>query len=130
MAATLIGEARAAGLVLYRVGEHIHIDSPLGASLSDELRTSILAHREELLAFLAWRDVADELVLSTIRRIAAAQPAGRPARGPAWREAEKAIDAAYRENDTEALRSALARYEQFALTFFADPASRKRGPTP
>lgn len=117
--ATLIEQARAAGLVLSRVGERIHIDSPLGAPLPDELRAAILANRDELLDLLAWRQMADELVLGAIRRIASCQPKGCRAGGPGWREAERSIDAAYRAYETEALLEALESYEKFATASFA-----------
>lgn len=119
VAAALVLEALDAGLLLSRDGEHIHIDSPLGRPLPDDLKERLVAHRAELLAWLDWAETADELLMTTSRRIADHYPAGCPLDDDAWSRAEMALHEAHRSQDPVVWREALAGYERFALDYFA-----------
>lgn len=129
-AADLCAAARAAGLVLTRKGERIHVDSPLGAPLPDALRERILAHRAELLEWLAWYEAADQLLIESSQRIAARYPTGCPLDGPDWQAADEALHAAYHSHDTQRLRRGLARHEDFASDWFVafEAQARQAGP--
>jgi len=125
--ADLVVEALSAGLLLSRNGEHIHVDSPLGRPLPDDLRDRLLAHQGELLAWLDWCERADEELLGCSRRLARCYPPGCPLEGAEWQAAEESLHAAHRSQDEAVWRSALAGYEIFALRRFAD-YRKKLGP--
>ena len=133
VAASVFDEAVAAGLLLSRRGEHIHIESPLGRPLLEELRQRIVCHRDELLAYFDWREAADELLLETSRRIAARYTRGCPLEGDRWSAAEEALHTAHRSQDLAAFQEALERYKAFALDQFvahkgsADMANETNG---
>jgi len=119
VAASVFDEAIAAGLLLSRQGEHIHIESPLGRPLLEDLRRRITSHRSELLAWLDWCERADELLLDCSRRLAYRYPTGCPLEDAEWRAAESRLHAAYRSQDHETWCAELAAYERFALNYFA-----------
>ena len=109
-----------AGLVLERgQGQHLRIESPLGSPLSDELRAQVVSHRDELIGWLAWCEIADALLLETSRRVAAQCPRGCPLDDVAWRAAEQVLREAHQSQDLTVFREALERYEYFALKYFA-----------
>jgi hypothetical protein len=126
VAASVFDEAVAAGLLLSRSGEHIHIDSPLGHPLPESLRSQITRHRAELLAWIDWCERADELLLDCSRRLARRYPPGCPLGGSDWRAAEETLHLAYRSQDPNAYRAALARYERFALERFNSYEKERR----
>jgi hypothetical protein len=126
VAEKVFDEAVAAGLLLSRRGEHIHVESPLGRPLPEGLRQRIVCHRDELLAYFEWREAADDLLLETSRRIAALYPRGCPLEGAAWSAAERALHEAHCSQDLVLFREELRRYEAFALDRFA-VYERKRG---
>ena len=118
-AADLHQEALAAGLLLSANGDRIHVESPLGLPLPDELKERLDAHRGEVLAYLAWCERADVMLLETSRRISERCPCGCPLEGEAWREAEEELGAAHRSQDHEAFCKALLTFEHFAHEQFA-----------
>jgi len=118
IAADLVAEALSTGLLLSRRGEHIHVDSPLGRPLPEALRERLVAHREDLLAWLDWDEAADELLLATSRRIATRHPMGCPLDDDEWSAAEEALSDAHRSQDLAVWREALAAHERFALEKF------------
>ena len=115
----LLAEALAADLLLTRNGDHIHVDSPFGRPLPDTLRERIVAHRMELLAWLAWSERADELLLQMTERLTARYRRGCPLDGEQWRAAAEALTAAYHAHETATLLAAIAGYERFARECFA-----------
>ena len=117
-AADLVEEALAAGLLLSRREDQIHIESPLGCPLPDDLRARLQAHRGELFDWFAWCERADELLLSCSRRLAAAHPAGCPLDDDGWQIAEEAVHRAHRAQDLTVLQAALEGYEEFATVRF------------
>jgi len=118
IAAELAAEALSVGLLLSRRGEHVHVDSPLGRPLPEALRERLVAHRVELLAWLDWGEIADDLLLATSRRIATRVPMGCPLDDDQWSAAEKALTDAHRSQDLELWRDALAAHERFAIEKF------------
>lgn len=126
IAADLVEEALAAGLLLSRREDQIHIESPLGCPLPDDLRDRLQAHRRELLDWFAWCERADELLLSCSRRLAAAHPAGCPLDDDGWQIAEEAVHGAYRSQDLALLRDAVRSYEEFANERFQAYERRAR----
>ena len=116
--ADLVVEALSAGLLLSRNGEHIHVDSPLGRPLPDDLRDRLLAHHDELLAWLDWCERADEELLGCSRRLARRYPPGCPLEDREWRAAEQRLHVAYRSQDPEVWREGLELYERLALQRF------------
>ncbi len=126
VAASVFDEAVAAGLLLSPRGKHIHVESPLGRSLPDELRQRIVCHRSELLAYFDWREAADDLLLRTSRRIAALYPRGCPLEGAVWSAAERALHEAHRSQDPVLFQEELLRYEAFVLDQFAVYERKRR----
>lgn len=130
-AAQLVEEALAAGLLLSRNGERIHIDSPTGAPLEEELCQRLLVAKGELLAYLERRERAIEIVAASFCRLTDTYPVGCPVAGPQWQVAEKAIDEAYADacesGDFAGLHAAAERYEQFALACFARSRGHEKG---
>ena len=118
VAASVFDEAIAAGLLLSRQGEHIHIESPLGRPLLEDLRRRITSHRSELLAWLDWCERADEELLGCSRRLARRYPPGCPLEDREWRAAEQRLHVAYRSQDPEVWREGLENYERFAIERF------------
>jgi hypothetical protein len=118
VAASILDEAVVAGLLLSRSGEHLHIESPLGRPIPESLKTRITRHRTELLAWIDWRERADELLLDCSRRLARRYPPGFPLDDEEWSAAEQALHEAHRCQDLALWRAALARYERFALERF------------
>jgi hypothetical protein len=109
----LLTEANAAGLLLSRRGEHIHIDSPLGRPLPEDLRERLLAHRAQVLAWLDWCSATDELLLAMSGRLAMC-PGGAALDEAAWHAADEAMQRAHHSQDMRVFRTALADYERFA----------------
>jgi hypothetical protein len=114
LAAEVVEEALAGGLLLSRRGERICVESPLGCALPDSLREQLVAHREEILAYLTYRDRADELLLDASRRICRECPPGFEFESRLWRSLETSLTEAYRIQDLAHLQSALAAYERIA----------------
>ena len=127
LAAALRAEALAAGLVLTSDGERLHVESPLGPPLRPELRERLRAHRDEMLGWLGWSEIADVLLLETSVRLARCRPSGCPLEDAAWLQAEEALSVAYETQGLVALKAALADYERFACNYFV---SFKRGASP
>lgn len=125
-AADLVAEALAAGLLLSRRGEQIHVESPHGRPLPEGLRERLGLHRQQLLAWFDWCERADELLLACSRRLAAAYPAGCPLDGEAWRPAERALHDAHRSQNAEQFEQALGAYEAFAQRAFRNYTRRVR----
>jgi hypothetical protein len=117
--ADLCSEARAAGLLLSRNGDGIHIESPLGRPLPEDLRRRLTRDRVELLAWLDWCETADELLLACSQRIERLYPAGCPLDDAAWQAAEEALNCAHRSQDLDVLQRALSDYESVARDHFA-----------
>ena len=115
----IMAELLAADLLLTRNGERLHIVSPLGRPLSDTLRERIVAHRTELLAWLAWSEWADELLLQMTEHLTVRYRRGCPLDGEQWRAAAEALTAAYHAHETATLLAAIAGYERFARECFA-----------
>ena len=118
VAVSVFDEASAAGLLLSRQGEHIHVESPLGRPLPEDLKRRITSHRSELLAWLDWCERADDLLLDCSRRLAHRYPSGCPLEDAEWRAAEQRLHAAYRSQDPEVWREGLEHYERFAIERF------------
>lgn len=114
----LLADAAAAGLLLTRSGDKLHVESVFGAAPPDDLQRRLGEHRDELLAWLAWEETADALLLESSRRIAARYPDGCPLDDPQWEAADQALHAAYHSCDTETLRRELVRHERFAFEMF------------
>jgi len=118
MAADLVAETLNAGLLLSRDGQRIHVDSPLGRPLSDDLKDRLITHRGEVLAWLDWCERADELLMATSRRIATRYPIGCPLDTDEWQAVEQALHEAHGSQDLAVWRAALERYEAFATRYF------------
>jgi hypothetical protein len=118
IAATVIDEAVAAGLLLSRHGDRIHVDSPLGQPLPEDLKLRITSHRAELLAWLEWCERADAQLLDCSRRLECSYPAGCPIDDAEWRATEERLHAAYRSQDPGLWREGLEDYERLALERF------------
>ena len=116
----IVDEIRQADLLLLRSSQdRLRVVSPSGTPLPEALRRRIVAHRRELLAWLAWNEWADEQLLAMTKQIAARYPPGCPLEGEEWRHGEQALDAAYRAHDSTTLSMAIGRYQQFAWDCFA-----------
>lgn len=117
--ADIAHQALAAGLLLSRKGAKIHIDSPLGHPLPEDLRRQLLEHKQEVLAYLDFCERADAMLLAVSERIAAGRPAGCPLEGEAWRAAAQDIDAAHASEHLPAFCEALIEYEHSANEQFS-----------
>jgi hypothetical protein len=124
--ADLVSAANAAGLLLSRRGEHLHIESPLGRPLPEDLRLRLLEGKEAVLAWLDWCEVTDGLLLACSSRLVRTYPVGLPLDGERWRIAEEALQRAHRLQDLEIFDKALADYERFAKAQFQQPHDRER----
>ena len=103
IAADIAVEALSAGLLLTRNGEHIHIESPLGRPLPEDLRVRLMERKSEVLAWLDWCEIADELLLACSRRLARSYPAGLLLNEARWRAAEEALQRAHASQDPRCL---------------------------
>lgn len=118
VAVAVFDDAVDAGLVLSRHGERVHVESPLGHPLPEALKARIVDCRTELLAWLEWRETADDELLACSRRLAESYPPGCPLEGEGWRAAEEQLMAAYRSQEPGLWRETLSHYESFALERF------------
>lgn len=84
-----------------------------------ELPPLLKQHKPEVLALLTYQEKADELLLESTRRLAAAWPHGCVLAGPRWEAHEAAVTVAYWSEDLGALRIVLADRESFAREAFA-----------
>ncbi|MGO8684783.1 MAG: hypothetical protein ACLQUT_09440 [Thermoleophilia bacterium] len=122
----LVTEMLDAGLLVHRNGSRIHLTSPLGNPLPPALRERIGQHRDDVLAWLAYGEAANDLVTATMGRVIDSYPIGARLDGPAWQEVDAVVTAAYHSGDLETLRCALAVYERFALDYFAACTNHSR----
>ena len=60
--ALITTEALDAGLLLSRNGDRLHIESPLGRPLPEDLHRQLRDHKREVLAWIDFREAADELL--------------------------------------------------------------------
>jgi hypothetical protein len=116
----LLADAAAAGLLLTRSGEKLHIESMFGAVPPDDLQHRLRQDRDELLAWLDWCETADDLLLEMTERIAARYPTGCPVDDLQWQAADEALHIAYHSQNLETLREAFAERERFAFAKFAE----------
>ena len=72
----LLTEACAAGLLLSRRGDKLHVHTVVGQGPSKELLRRLREHRDQLLGWLALEERAEPLLLDCTRRIAAHYPKG------------------------------------------------------
>jgi hypothetical protein len=115
----LVAEALAAGLLVQRNGDRIHFVSPLGKPLPAALRERIGQHKADVLAWLAYREEADNLLVATMSRVIDAYRIGVKLDSPDWQQASAAVTTAYQSGDIKALRTELEHYTRFALSAFA-----------
>ena len=124
--AEITSQAQDAGLLLSRRGEHIHVESPLGRPLPEDLRRRLVKHKREVLAWLDFCAAADELLLACSERLMRACPAGLPLDAERWHAAEAELHHAHRSQDLEVFRSAVATYERFACEQFQRSQHKER----
>jgi len=109
--AELAYEALAAGLLLSRNGERIHIESPLGRPLPGDLHRRLLTDKQEVLAWLDFCAAADRLLLGTLARLGRAR-SGRTATAEQREQAEAALQEAHRSGEISLFTAALDHYER------------------
>ncbi len=126
LGADLVAQAIVAGLVLSRSGDHLHVESPLGQPLPDGLRTSLIDHKREVLAWLDFCAAADELLLACSARLTRSYPAELLLDEARWRSAEEELQIAHRSQDLEVFREAVATYEAFANEQFQRSRDKER----
>src|SRR5665647_94109 len=104
--ADLIARASAHGLLLsaHADGTHLRATSVTHAPVPDAFRAELLAAKPELLAYLARRDEALDIVCAAMSRLADCWPIGCPTDSPRWQRADAAITEAYWSGDLAALR--------------------------
>ena len=118
--ADLVARASTYGLLLsaHPDGRHLRATSVTHAPVPDAFRAELLAAKPELLAHLARRDQALDIVCAMMSRLADCYPIGCPTESPEWRQADAAITKAYWSGDLAELRRTVAHYERFALRSF------------
>jgi hypothetical protein len=123
---TLLQEALAAGLEVWREGDRLVVRGP---TRLERLAKALLAQKAAVLPLLTWDEAtADRLLQATLARVAAAYRAAYRERflaDPRWLEAEGRIEAAALLHDMPAFLRALREYEAFARRAFAEWAAEE-----
>lgn len=121
LGADITAAALDAGLLLSRHDDQIHVESPLGRPLPDDLRLRLLEHKQEVLAWLDYCTAADELLLASFARLGERSAALAAEQRDI---AEAKLQAAHRSGDIELFRAALEAYERTNLG--AERSSQRR----
>ncbi len=97
----------------------LHVEAPAG-TLTDELRATLTAHRDELLA-IAWDDAAAEAAFAaTLYRLRdVSGTTGDQRSADLW----EALNAAWFAEDRVAFEAALAQLEAYTLSTWPPPRS-------
>jgi hypothetical protein len=104
-------------------GDHVELVAPLGDPIPAAIAAVLKERKDELLAYLSWRDAADDLLAATMRHLIESYPIGARLDTAAWRAADAAVTAAYWSFDLAHLRAALTDYERFARDSFTSSAN-------
>jgi hypothetical protein len=115
----LVDRAAAHGLLLSSDGVHLRVESVTGVPVPASLRSALIAQKTEILAFLTWRDAADELLLQSTRRLGSDYPSGCPLDSEEWARFDDALHAAFWSGNLSVLRRTLDERERFAREAFA-----------
>jgi hypothetical protein len=115
----LITALLAQRLLIRHDGDKVQVVAPLGDPIPAEIVSELRERKDELLAYLSWREAADDLLAATMQRLSDSYPIGARLDGPAWHEADATLTAAYWSFDLGQLGAALRIYERFAVSEFA-----------
>lgn len=97
---------------------------PLSPGLVAECRR----RKPELLAWIAWTEKADTLLLESVHTLAAEYPAGCHAleQDPNWSALEDELGRIYQMKDLEKLTALIARREEYARRLFEAHRERRQ----
>jgi hypothetical protein len=110
-------------VLVHHDGDHVELVAPLGDPIPTAIAAVLKERKDELLAYLRWRDSADDLLAACLNRLADSYPIGARLDTAAWRAADAAVTAAYWSFDLDLLTAALSDYERFAFGHFAAGAN-------
>ncbi len=111
-------------VLVRRDGGMVELVAPLGDPIPAKIVTELKERKDELLAYLSWREAADDLLAGCMQRLTDAYPIGAHLDGPAWPAADATLTAAYWSLDLAQLGAALRNYERFAVSEFAQTRAR------
>jgi hypothetical protein len=93
--------------------DRVFVESPFSVPIPEDLLAELRARKDEVLAYLKWRDAAEEMVAMCFRRLGMLRPEGFSTNMPQWKQQDAALHDAFWSGDPELLARALDDYEGF-----------------
>jgi hypothetical protein len=115
----VLDDLRSSRATISREGNQLHLRALFDEHpLSSELVLRCRSEKAELLDYLDFVAVADELLLASTRKIAARWVRSQELDDDVWRNLEDQLHSAYWSQDLDAVRAVLAQREDYAFRLF------------